>query len=464
MCEVRLKQRDRFNILRWGVYNERLWGWGYQLATLLALGGLAWMLFSNASRRLREQNISSGLGFLSDEAGFSVGETPPLLELGGAFWTFLGVFVLGLGLTWLLRRYLAVRGESLGSSTWSLFTVVVLVGGLPLFVIYLGADFFTFRFYDETSSYGLALLTGLANTIKISLIGCILATVLGLSVGLARISSNWLVSKIAASYIEMLRNIPLLVQIFFWYKAVLSVLPGVRESLTAGVFILNNRGLQMPGPLPQSGMGEFFLAIVGGLVAVGFWRRRCRLTQEETGREPPWFWLSVAMVVVPATLSVIVFGVPFHWEFPELRGFNYQGGWSLSPEYTAMLLALVAYTSAFIAEIFRSGVQSVDRGQIEASRALGHTNIQTMRFVILPLSLRVMIPPLTSQYLNLTKNSSLGIAIGYPELVNVGGTTLNQSGQAIEVIAITMFFYLTLSLCTSSLLNWYNARVKLIER
>ncbi|EHH2450734.1 amino acid ABC transporter permease [Vibrio vulnificus] len=320
--------------------------------------------------------------------------------------------------------------------------------------------------YDETFSYGRTFVIGLLNTALVSFLGIILATVLGFVIGIARLSSNWLVSRFAAIYIEIFRNIPLLLQIFFWYFAVLQALPSPRQSISLGEAIfLNVRGLFFPKPVFEAGSAFIFAALFAGIIAtifIGVWARN---KQKLTGQQTPMGRIALALIVGLPALVYFVSGMPVSAEYPALKGFNYQGGISIIPELAALLVALSIYTAAFIAEIVRSGINAVSHGQTEAAMSLGLPRTRTLKLIILPQALRIIIPPLTSQYLNLTKNSSLAMAIGYPDLVSVfAGTTLNQTGQAIEIIAMTMGVYLTLSLVTSALMNIYNKKVALVER
>jgi len=320
--------------------------------------------------------------------------------------------------------------------------------------------------YSEESSYGRAFLVGLFNTLLVSLIGIVLATVLGLLVGVARLSKNWLISKMATIYIEVIRNIPLLLQIFFWYFAVLRSVPAPRDSVVlADAFFLNNRGLYSPAPIFESGFSAILIALLVGIVTVFFLSRWARRRQEATGQPFHTVYVSLAILIGLPLLAALGTGMPLSWEYPELKGFNFVGGLVMIPEFVALLLALSIYTAAFIAEIVRAGIQAVNHGQTEAAYSLGIRPGVTLRLVILPQALRVIIPPLTSQYLNLAKNSSLAAAIAYPDLVSVfAGTVLNQTGQAVEVIAITMAVYLTLSLTISLFMNWYNDKMALVER
>jgi len=320
--------------------------------------------------------------------------------------------------------------------------------------------------YSEEDSYGRTFLVGLLNTIWVSFWGICLATILGFIVGVARLSPNWLIAKISMVYIEVLRNIPLLLQIFFWYFAVLRPLPGPRQSIELlDSFFLNNRGLSYPKPI----YGDQFSLVVGalviGIVATILVKRWARKRQDETGEQFPVFWTGMGLIIGLPMAVFAILGNPLSFEYPVLRGFNFQGGSVLTPEFTALLLALSAYTAAFIGEIVRAGIMSVSHGQTEAAYSVGLRPGTTLRLVIIPQALRVIIPPLTSQYLNLTKNSSLAAAIAYPDLVLVfAGTALMQTGQAVEIIAMTMAVYLTLSLLISTFMNWYNAKMALVER
>ncbi|ONF45265.1 amino acid ABC transporter permease [Marinobacter lutaoensis] len=320
--------------------------------------------------------------------------------------------------------------------------------------------------YDATMSYGRTFWVGLLNTLLVSFLGIVAATILGFLLGVARLSSNWLVARLALVYIEVIRNIPLLLQIFFWYFAVLRNLPAPRQSLElAGLAFLNNRGLYLPDPVAQEGAGALFAICLLAVVAVVVLRIWAKRRQRATGRIFPTFRVGLAILVLVPALGYLATGAPIAWDVPELRGFNYRGGLTLIPELAALWVALSLYTAAFIAEIVRSGILSVSKGQTEASKALGLPNGLTLRLVVIPQAMRVIIPPLTSQYLNLTKNSSLATAIGYPDLVAVFmGTTLNQTGQAVEVVAMTMAVYLSISLFISLLMNLYNRAVAIKER
>jgi general L-amino acid transport system permease protein len=320
--------------------------------------------------------------------------------------------------------------------------------------------------YTESDSYGRVFLVGLLNTLLVSVIGIVLATLLGFLLGVARLSPNWLVRKLATVYIEIFRNIPPLLQILFWYFAVMLTLPGPRQShAMLESFFLNSRGLYMPAPVPTDAFSVFLGAVVVAVIGSILFARWSRARFEATGKLFPISLGVIPLLIVLPALAVLIAGNPVSWSVPELTGFNFRGGWVLIPELMALTLALTIYTAAFIAENVRSGIQAVNHGQTEAARSLGLPGGKTLRLVIIPQAMRVIIPPLTSQYLNLAKNSSLAAGIGYPDMVSLfAGTVLNQTGQAIEVIAITMSVYLAISISISLLMNWYNKRIALIER
>lgn len=320
--------------------------------------------------------------------------------------------------------------------------------------------------FTESDSYARVFLIGLLNTLLVTFIGVILATLLGFIVGVARLSNNWIINKLATVYVEVFRNIPPLLQILFWYFAVFLTLPGPRAAHGfLGSFFVSSRGLNMPAAITNDATWSFVISIVLAIVAIVFMTKWANKRFEATGVPFHKFWAGLALLIVIPALCALIFGAPVHWELPVLKGFNFVGGWVLIPELLALTLALTVYTAAFIAEIVRSGIKSVSHGQTEAARSLGLRPGPTLRKVIIPQALRVIIPPLTSQYLNLAKNSSLAAGIGYPEMVSLfAGTVLNQTGQAIEVIAITMSVYLAISISISLLMNWYNKRIALIER
>ena len=320
--------------------------------------------------------------------------------------------------------------------------------------------------YTEDDTYGRAFVIGLLNTLLVSGIGIVLATVLGFLIGIARLSNNWLLSRAAAVYIEVFRNIPLLLQVFFWYFCVLRALPAPRQSINvADAFFLNVRGLYVPAPIAENGFSVVTVAFVIAAIGAVFLRKWAKKRKELTGQPFPVFWGTLGVLFGLPLIVFFIAGMPLHWELPALKGFNFRGGITIIPELFSMVVALTIFTAASIAEIVRSGIMAVSKGQVEAAHALGLKNGLTLRFVVIPQAMRVIIPPLTSQYLNLVKNSSLATAVGYPDLVSVFlGSTLNQTGQAVEIIAMTMAVYLTISLVTSVLMNIYNAKKALVER
>ncbi len=378
----------------------------YQVLLVVALAFFGYFIVTNTIHNLERQNIASGWGFLETTAGFSI--------------------------------------------------IQALVP------------------YSETSSYGQALLVGFFNTLLVAVVGIFLATVIGFIVGISRLSKNWVINRLAYCYIEALRNIPLLLQIFFWYFAVLRAVPQKREkwSFLFDTFHLNIAGLRGPKPIFEAGSSWIVYAFILGIVATFFVARWARKRQEATGQQFPTFWAGMGLIVAFPILTYFATGTPMHLEHPVFvetgpilrRGFELNVGFNVIPEFLALTAALSLYTATFIAEIVRAGIQAVSHGQTEAAHALGIRSGPTLRLVVIPQAMRVIIPPLTSQYLNLTKNSSLAVAIAFPDLVSVGGTVLNQTGQAIEIIGIWMAVYLSLSLITSAFMNWYNQRMALVER
>jgi len=385
------------------LYDPKVRGVFYQALLVAVVAYLFYMAATNAIENLQRAKIASGFGFLDVTAGFDISQT-------------------------------------------------------------------LFQFSAAGSTYGEAFLIGLLNTLLVSAIGIVFATILGFTVGIARLSRNWVVAKVAMVYVEVLRNIPLLVQLLFWYIAVLGSLPHPRDSYDFGAgFYLNARGLFMPKPLYASDAWVIGAALLAGIVGTIVYRRWARRQQEQTGQQYPVGLVTLGLVIgLPAVAWIVLALVganPVGVEMPRKGTFNLTGGMQVLPEFVALLLGLTTYTAAFIAEVVRAGILAVSKGQTEAADSLGLKPGQTLRLVVIPQAMRVIVPPLTSQYLNLTKNSSLAVAIGYPDLVQVFmGTVLNQTGQAIEVVTITMGVYLTISLVTSFIMNVYNRRVAIVER
>jgi general L-amino acid transport system permease protein len=396
--------------------NPRIRGVVTQVIVVLALALLIWWIVGNTTDNLRRQNISSGFGFLDARSGFDIPQTL-----------------------------------------------------IP---------------YSSNSLYRQAFLVGIINTLLVAISGIITASVIGFLLGVGRLSGNWLIRQICLTYVEVFRNIPPLLVIFFLYLAVLQVLPSPRDSIELGIplgfdtpfgrfgldsFIgfdawLNSRGFFIPRLIPGEGIGLVVGGIVLGLVLAVLVYRWARKRQMATGQQFPVFRTALLLIVGLSVLAYFVAGQPLTVEWPIKGTFNLSGGWQIRPEFLALYLALSLYTASFIAEIVRAGIIGVSRGQSEAAYAVGLRPGQTLRLVIVPQAMRIIIPPLTSQYLNLTKNSSLAVAVGYPDLVQIGQTAMNQSGQAIEVVVIWMAVYLTISLATSLFMNWFNNRTSLVER
>lgn len=371
---------------------------------VLVVAVIAWFMYSiinNTATNMEQRGLASGFGFLNTSAGFGIISTP-------------------------------------------------------------------FVSYTEESNYFSVFLVGLVNTIIVAVIGCLLALVLGFVVGIARLSSNWLVQKIATFYIELFRNIPLLLQILFWYSAVLKPLPGPRELHEMGdkvFFSVNNRGLIFAEPVGQPGFENVWYVFFAAVALTWVVKKWATGRQMQTGQQFPMFTTGLILIIGLPLVAYFLLGRPLNFEPAQMSRFALSGGVTIIPEFVALLLALVIYTASFIAEIVRAGIQAVSHGQTEAASALGIKPTHRMRLVVVPQAMRVIVPPLTSQFLNLTKNSSLATAIAYPDLFSVfAGTTLNQTGQAVEIMAMTLAVYLTLSLLTSGFMNWYNSRIALVER
>ncbi|KQS88369.1 amino acid ABC transporter permease [Rhizobium sp. Leaf391] len=391
------------------LYNPEYRSYFFQVLTVLVVVWLIYQAWSNAAENLARSNMTAGFGFLSARAGFDLGQS--LIE------------------------------------------------------------------YTSDSTYRRALLVGFLNTLLVGFFGIITATIVGLLVGVGRLSNNWLIARLCTVYVEIFRNIPPLLVIFFWYKGVLAILPDFKQirqsvqdakaadpSVVDPSFIISNRGINFPNPIFEPGFNAVWLTLAIGIVAsiaFSIWANR---QQMSTGKRPPVLLVSLGLIVVLPLLVFLVVGAPISFDYPVLGRFNLSGGGHISPEFLSLYLALSLYTASFIAEIVRAGIRGVPKGQSEAANALGIRPSRSMRLIVLPQALRIIIPPLTSQYLNLIKNSSLAVAAGYADLVQVGNTILNQSGHSIEIIAIWMIVYLTISLTTSLFMHWFNAKMALVER
>lgn len=371
-------------------------GIAYQVLLAAAVVLIGWYLYVNVNANLERQGIATGFDFLTEDAGFDIGES--IIE------------------------------------------------------------------FDSSQSYGRVLVAGILNTLHVAIVGIFLATIVGVLMGIARVSRNWLISKLASGYVEACRNVPVVLHVIFW-ASIIRNLPSPKQAITPfeGIFI-TNRGIIYPIPVEHGIYPWLGVALVLGIIGAFMLGRRAQKRREETGQYSPTFWPGLGLILGLPAIVWLAAGAPLVWDVPALRGFNYKGGSSLTPEFVALLIGITVYTGAFIAEIVRAGIQSVPHGQVEAARSLGLRPGLVMRLVILPQALRVIVPPTTSQYLSLTKNSSLGVLIGYPDLVNVGNTTLNQTGQAVEAIAIMMLVYLLISLTISVFMNTYNRLVAIQER
>lgn len=380
---------------------------------------------------------------------------------------------------WRDERYLQILGQIVFIAAVLLVGYVIsrnMVAGLRKQGMTLGLDFIqgTSGFdigeklidYSRSSTYLRAFVVGLLNTLLVSVLGIIFSTILGIILGVARLSSNFLINRLASFYLELIRNLSLLVFLIFWYLGVFLKLPKVNEAVIwPGPIYLTNRGVGIPWGIPTASFATYrWILFFGLLLAIGV---AYYLNEQgrRTGRPPFIAAWSTGTFLVVAVIGWLILPVsPLKWDFPYVKGLNLAGGRILSPEFMALTSGLVLYTAAFIGEVVRAGIQSVSKGQVEAARALGLNSFQTLRLVVFPQALRVIIPPLTSQYLNLTKNSSLAIAVGFSDLFYVSNTIINQSGRAVEMITLVMATYLTLSLLTSAFMNWYNQRIRLVER
>jgi general L-amino acid transport system permease protein len=371
-----------------------------QVSFILVLAAVALYLYRNVSANLERQGMTVGYGFMKNPASFDIGESY-----------------------------------------------------IP---------------YEASDTYQRALLVGLVNTLVVSILGIVLTTIIGVLAGVARLSSNWLINRFAAAYVGVIRNTPLLIQLMFWYFGVIIQLPPVRQAIQLpGSIYLTQRGIYLPWGEPTATTSSWRVYIILAIISIVLIRILLTYAQQRAA-VPISPWWNLAYVLVPLFIiwlgAVIQPEPPLKTTLPELTGLNFKGGLRLTPEFAALLFGLVIYTGAFIAEIVRAGIQAVSRGQVEAARSLGFTSSQTLRLIVFPQALRIMVPPVTSQYLNLAKNSSLAIAIGYPDLFSISGTVFNQTGAAIEIVVIMMLSYLSMSLFTSLLMNIYNARIQLVER
>jgi general L-amino acid transport system permease protein len=381
---------------QWSWRSQAFRGLVYQGVAVSVIVSLVWLLASNTMSNMAARGIQSGFDFLTQTAGFDIGETP-----------------------------------------------------IP---------------YDSGQGYWRAFLVGLANTLRVAVVGIVLTTILGTMVGVGRFSRNALVRGICMVYVEFFRNIPVLLQLFMWYIFLTELLPDSWEPWQLGNFFLSKGGVSFPAPLWAFGHLTGFIGFMAGMVGVVMYRRRAQKLFEATGQLSSSFWIPIGMLFAGAFIGWFVGGAPSDFNTPVKGDFAIEHGAAVTPEFLTVLLGLTMYTAAFVAEVVRAGIQSVPDGQSEAASALGLSKGHTMKLIMLPQALRVIIPPMTNQFLNLTKNSSLAVAIGYPDIVSVTNTALNQTGRAVECIAIVMMVYLSTSLATSMFMNWYNKRSEIKER
>jgi general L-amino acid transport system permease protein len=422
---------------------------------MAALAGLGFLAYRQTADTLEARGVRTGFGFLDQEAGFAIGEALPLPALGGPGASFATGAIVLAALALVVRLVV----PSLQTGPGRRLTWLLSCASLAVVVGLLAAGSASLRFvdYGPHQPLAMALATGFANTVMVSVAAILLASVLGLVIGLGRLSHNWLVRSAAGLYVETFRNLPLLILVFFWYFGVLRALPPMRSSIDLwGIAALNNRGVFLPRPEAGPGFAAFVAALAVGFI-VWRWARYGLARRRPDAR---WRTLAVptalAAFVVLATVAWLAFGPAVGWSYPVRAGFNFRGGFSISPEFAALLLGLTTYAAAFIAEIVRSGVQGVRRGQWEAARALGLSERRILGLVVLPQSLRIIVPPLISQYLSLVKDSSLGFAIAFPELVSITNTAINHTGQPIEILAITICVFLLLNLLISAAIAGYH--------
>jgi general L-amino acid transport system permease protein len=384
------KKRD------WSWRSQAFRGLLYQIIAVVIIGSVAWWLASNTAENMRVRGIKSGFDFLTQPAGFDI-------------------------------------GESLTA-------------------------------FDSNDPYWKAFLIGVSNTLRVAIIGIIATTILGTLIGVGRFSRNGLVRGLCQAYVELFRNVPVLLQLLMWYLLFTEFLPDIADAKQLGPFFLSKGGFTFPAPVWATGHLWALFGLIAGGIAAWFYRGKAQQKFEATGQLSSMFWVPVGIVLVGGVLGWLAGGMPSEFKYPSKGEFAIEGGGALTPEFMAVLLGLTLYTAAFVAEVVRSGIQSVARGQSEAAQALGLAKGQEMQKVLLPQALRVIIPPMTNQFLNLTKNSSLAVAIGYPDVVSISNTALNQTGRAVECIALIMAVYLTTSLLTSFFMNWYNAKSAIKER
>ena len=433
----------------------------YQVLIIGAVAATVLWLARRAVERLTELGINSGFGFLDNRAGFDIGERVPVPQLDGGFGIFALAVVAALVLTWLIGR---ASPSALGGETLRAALQMLVLLGLPAAALLLTGDGIDAEPYTANSTFRDALVVGALNTIRVSVIALVLSTLVGLAIALMRLSPNWLLRAFGRGYVEFVRNLPLLLHLFFWYFGVIRSLPSVRDSVSfGGLAFLNNRGLYLPEPVAGPGFAAFCVVLLIGCALGYVLFRHARRRDAVPGNAAHTVLLPLAPLILLPAAWVGFVGWPLEFKLPTLQGFNFQDAMVLSPEFTTLAVAMTVYHGAYAAEIIRSGIQSVPRGQLEAAHALSLQRGQTLRLVVLPQAVRVIIPPMISRYLGLIKSSSLAVAIGYPEIASIGRSIEFATGQALELVLLTMAFYLTISNTISVWMNWYNARLQLVS-
>lgn len=435
------------------------------IVQVLIVGSALWIFYflaTQAVHNLSELGIRTGFRFLEEKANFFIGEGLPLPRLERGLLSFAAAVLVAVVSVWLLSAWARAQGRTVSGDFRLVVLRLVLLFGIPGLTLYATGDTIHTEAFTEDNSMGEALIVGISNTIRIAILTFPLTTLIGLLVAVMQLSDNWLFRVLGRIYVELMRNLPFMLHIFLWYFGVLAIVPSLRNSINIGDMIfINKRGVFLPDIVPQPGFYFFLTSVIVSSVIVYLMINFNRHFHKKPYGSPILLYTALIFVTLPV-ISVLMNGPPFSLTYPILKGFAMRGAMVLTPEYVALALAISIYNSSFVAEIIRGGIQSVSRGQVEAATALGLRKSQTFKFVVFPLALRSIIPPMISRYLGLIKASSLGVAVGYPEIVGVATLIEFETGQALEVVVLTMAFYLTLALATATLLNWYNARIQLV--
>jgi general L-amino acid transport system permease protein len=433
----------------------------YQILIVGTVVFTAYSLGNQAKDKLERLGLNFGFSFLSETAGFDIGEQIPIVRLEEGAIYFFAMLITAILIVWLLNLWGRSRSKALQHSLRMVILKIVILYGLPILTLFLVYHSIKIDDYTSDSSFIDALTIGILNTVRVSIFSVVTSTILGLFIALMRLSKNWVLRTLGRGYIEVIRNLPFLLHLFFWYFAVLRTLPGVRQSwsIRETIFI-NNRGIFIPAINAEVGLSAFLAAIVIVGLLIYLLSTIARNTQETTGRRIPFIRYTLLLSLGLPAAAVLFFGKPFSFILPTLQGFNFQDAISLSPEFASLFIAMTIYHGAYISEIIRSGILSVPKGQSEAAMSLALPRSRVVRLVVLPQSLRVILPPLISRYLGLIKSSSLGVAVGFPEIVSIGHSIEFATGKAIEVVLLTIAFYLVLAITVSLWMNWYNARIQ----